>query len=86
MFSVPVGGEAAELEADFPAGDEIESPGSENRTNHLGADVSGEIVRRETLTDYETHGNCWIQMAARNMTNGIGHCQHGEAEHEGHAE
>ena len=86
MFFVPVSGEAAELETDFPAGDEIERPGSENRTDHLGADVFGEIARRETLADYETHGNRWVQMAARNMANGVGHCQHGEAEHEGHAE
>lgn len=70
MFFVPVGGEAAEVEVDFPAGDKIKRSGSEDRTKHLGADVSREIAGGESFTDHEVNGNGRVSVAAGNMANG----------------
>ena len=61
------------------AGNKIDDPRSNNRPDHLGNDVRDHIRGGKTSPNTQANGDRGIQVTARNMTNSIGHSQHGEA-------
>ena len=82
VVAVAVGGEAAGDEAGPPGGDEIEHPGAEDPADHLGGNVAGDLVRGEPLAEHEAHGDGGVDMAARDMAQGVDHRDHGQPEGE----
>ncbi len=86
MFSVAVGGETAELEPCLAAGDQIQGSGPYDRAEHLGDDIAGKIARREPFPDHQSDGHRRVEMTARDMPDGVGHGEDGEAECERDAE
>lgn len=64
MVAVAVGGETTWDEAGLPSSDEIENPGAEDTSDHLGGNIAGNFVRRESFTEHEAHGDGGVDMAA----------------------
>src|SRR6201999_3599502 len=60
--------------------------GPDDRANHLRDDVGNEEARRESSSACQSDRHCRIEMTPRDMSDGIGHREHGEAESERHAE
>ena len=74
------------VEAGMAAGDQIEDAGAGNAARDLGDDVARQIAGGKTPAGPQAHRNGRIEMTARNMADGEGHGQHGQAEGERHAD
>jgi hypothetical protein len=67
MVGVSIGGEAAgETEVRFPAGDEIEHAGANQRASDLRHNVGHEERRGEAASSPQTHGHSRIEVSAGN--------------------
>lgn len=66
------------VKAGLAAGDQKQNARADNPANHLGDNVGSQIGRWEALAGPQPDRNGGVQVAARNMADGIGHCQHGQ--------
>ncbi len=54
--------------------------------DHLGDDVGQHVRGREAAARGQADGDGRVEVAARDVADGVGHRQHGQAEGQGHAE
>ena len=66
--------------AGLAACDEVEDSGTGDGAENLGDDVGGEVGGGEALPRPEAHRHGRVQVAARDVADGVGHGQHGEPE------
>src|SRR5262245_17126397 len=87
MLTIPIGAQGVfgQEEAGLAAGNIVKDPRRNNRPDHLGDDVWDQIRGGKTSPDVQTNGDRWVQVTAGNMTNGIGHGQHGKTEGQGYS-
>src|SRR5215831_6238506 len=87
MVAKPIGGQATfdQVEVGLAAGNKIDDTRSNNRPDYLGDDVREQIRGWKTFPNVQANGDRGVQVTAGNMTNGIGHGQHGETEGQGYS-
>ena len=73
-------------ESGLAAGDQIENSGAGDAADDLGDDVGDHLGFRMTSADDQSDGDRRIQVAARDVADGVGHGHHGEAEGERNAD
>src|SRR5690606_25234408 len=77
---VTVGGQAAgQAEAILAAGNNVQEVGGQGGTDNLGNNVGRQFFGVEASAGCQTDRNGRVQVAARNMANGVGHGQYGQA-------
>ena len=88
MLGVTVGREAAsgEIEAGFSAGDHAKDACARDGSEDLGHHVPGDMASREAAGGGETHRHRRVEVATRDVADGKGHGQHGEAKSKRNAE
>ena len=85
-IAVAVGGEAVQLEAGLARGDHVEHRRRQDGADHLRDDVGHDIGGLELSGGPEPDRDRRIEVAARDVADGIGHREHGQAEGEGDPE
>ena len=70
----------------LPGSDDVQHRRPGQPAQHLGDDVGHQILRREAASGDEPDGHGRVEVAARDVADGVGHRQHRQAEGEGHAE
>src|SRR5512145_1496642 len=87
MLAKPVGGKTAldQVEVGLAAGNKVDGTRRNHCPDHLGDDVREHLRGGKTFPDAQANGDCGVQVTARDMTNGIGHGQHSEAEGQGYS-
>src|SRR5215510_15174532 len=87
MLTIPIGaqGVLGQEEVGLAVGNEVNDPRRDNRPDHLGDDVWDQIRGGKPSPDVQTNGDRGVQVTAGNMTNGIGHGQHGKTEGQGYS-
>jgi hypothetical protein len=78
MFTVTVGGKAAELEISLAAGNQIQGRSCDDAPCNLGDDVTGKRGGRKFAGNREPYRDGRIEVTARDAADRIGHCQHVE--------
>src|SRR4051794_34870756 len=87
MCPVSIGGKAAtQAKTCCPTRDHVQKPGSGKSSEYLRDDIGRKFRSREASAHDEAHRNSGIQVAPGDVTDSIGHCQHGEAESQGNTE
>ncbi|MNL59520.1 hypothetical protein D3C87_1832560 [compost metagenome] len=80
MSAVAVGGEAGHwIEAGAAAGDQIEGTAGEYASDQLGENVGHEFACVESPAGPQTEANRWVEMAAGDRPDGIGHRHYSQA-------
>src|SRR3974390_3318641 len=74
------------IEFGRPIGDGVEDAGSDDRADQLRDDVRADEIGRKTASARKPHGDRRVKMTSGEMTDRIGHCQHGQAESQGYTE
>ena len=87
MLTITVGGKAgAHVKPGLAAGDHIEHATRRDPAKDLSHDVRHDARCREATTGPEPDGHGRVKVATRDMTDGIGHGQHGQTERQGDAQ
>ena len=87
VHAVAVRGKArGHVEARFAAGDEIQHAARHEGASHLREDVGRQLRGRESPAGPEARRHRRVQVAPRDVPDGIGHRQHRQPERERHAE
>jgi hypothetical protein len=76
----------AHIKTRLSAGNDIEHATCHDPAKHLGHDVGQHVGGREAATGPEPDGHGRVKVATRDMTDGIGHGQHGQTERQGDAQ
>ena len=83
MFTVSIRGKPlGDVESGLAGRDEIEDPARGNRAEDLRNDIRQQLVRGETAAGPQPDGNRRIEVAAGDVSDGVGHRQHGQTEGE----
>ena len=77
---------AGRLEPGTPPRDDEQGQPGEQAAGHLGDDVGRHVLPLEALRDRDTDGDGRVEVGARDVSDGVRHRDHGEAERQGHAE
>ncbi|SKT99960.1 Uncharacterised protein [Mycobacteroides abscessus subsp. abscessus] len=74
------------FEARLTARDVPQRGAREQPAEHLRHPVSGKLLGGQTPTGHRTQCDRRIEMPARNVTNRVSHCHHGQPERQCHSE
>lgn len=86
MFAVSVAGEpSGQTEVRFARGNGVEHAAGQNGAQTLGDDIRNEIPAREPAAEPEAHGDSRVEMAARNVAEGVRSGQDGQSESKCHS-
>lgn len=84
MGAVPVGRKPArKVKAGGAARDHVKNSSSDDRTGDLGDEVGKEVCAGKASAGPEPEGHGGVQMAPGDVSDGISHGQHREAEGQG---
>ena len=87
MVAVAIGGKAAgEIETRLAAGDHIQHAAPHDGADHLRDDVGNDLLGGKAAAGGKPDRDGRVEMAARDMADGVGHRHHGQPEGERHAE
>ena len=87
MRAITIGREAlADIETGSTARNDIKQRGPRYGTDHLDHDIGGDLSGRETAASGEPHGHGGIEVAAGDMTDGIGHRHDAQPERQRYAQ
>ena len=75
-----------EIEFGRSVGDGIEDAGSDDRADQLRDDVRADEIGWKAASARKPHGDRRVKMTSGEMTDRVGHCQHGQAESQGYTE
>src|SRR3954451_20929022 len=85
MLAIAVRGKAGgEVETRFAAGDDIQHQGRRDGAGELGEDVGQQLPGWGAASGKQADRDGWVEMAAGNVADRIGHAQHGQAECQGY--
>ena len=87
VFSVTVGGESrARIEARLTTGDQVQYRGSRQSTGYLRQYVGEKLAFVESTPCPKSEGHRGIEVTTRDVTDGIGHRQHGKSKRQRYAQ
>src|SRR5215471_9187191 len=72
--SVPIAGKSsARVKTCLSPGNDVQNPGPSKPAGDLSGDVGKKVGRSEASPRKQSDGNCWIQMTAGNVSDGVSH-------------
>ena len=81
MIAISVAGEVANAgEAFLARSNKVKYASPDNRSHHLRDNVGTRFRGLEASSGNQPGSDCWIQVATRDMANGVSHGQNGQAE------
>src|SRR6516162_2869052 len=75
-----------EVEIGRSTGNGVQHRSTDDRTDHLRYHVGKDEAGRKSTSTRQSNSYCRIEVAPRNVSDGIGHREHCKTESEGHAE
>ena len=85
-IAIAIGGETAGDPAGLARCDQPQYHGGDDGADHLGDDVGDDVLAGAAPGAPQADGDRRVEVAARDVTDGISHGQHGQAECKGNAE
>jgi hypothetical protein len=87
MRGIAVRGESADqVKSRLAARNYIKDSRGRDTPGDLGDNIGPQVRSGESFTDHQAQGNRWIQVASRDMPDGVGHRKHSQSERQSHAQ